>query len=119
MDIPPGTWTRYTGVMKSTPTMPPLEGLRLFDSCMTLGEFVFAACPVRITRENAVSVLDRYGIAEALVHHELARTVHPRRDGNRLLMEEIRGLPRLHPVWVVEPPRDGGRAPGRNGAVRP
>jgi len=99
--------------MQSTPTMPPLESLRLFDSCMTFGEFVFAACPARITRENVVATLDRYGIAEALVQHELARTVHPRRDGNLLLMEQIRGIPRLHPVWVVEPPRDGGRAASR------
>jgi hypothetical protein len=99
--------------MQSTPEMPPLESLRLFDSCLTFGDFVFASCPARITRANAVSVLDRYGIAEALVHHELARIVHPRRDGNLLLMEEIRGLDRLHPVWVIEPPRAGGRPAAR------
>ena len=93
--------------------MPRLADLRLFDSCMTFGEFVFGASPARITRENAISLMDRYGIAEAMVHHELARTVHPRRDGNLQLMEEIRGLPRLHPVWVVEPPRGGGRAASR------
>ena len=101
--------------MQSTPSMPSLESLRLFDSCMTLGDFVYAACPARITRENAMSVLDRFGITEALVHHELARIVHPRRDGNRLLMEEIRGLHRLHPVGVIEPPRVGGRAAARRG----
>ena len=99
--------------MQSTPATARLESLRLFDSCMTFGDFVFAASPARITRANAISLLDRYGIAEALVHHELARVVHPRSDGNLLLMEQIRGLERLHPAWVIEPPREGGRAAAR------
>jgi predicted TIM-barrel fold metal-dependent hydrolase len=96
--------------MESTPQMPSLRSLELFDGCVTFGQFVSAGCAARITRENVLSVLDRYGIAEAMVHHEHARIVHPRSDGNRRLLEEIRGLSRLHPVWVIHPPREGGRA---------
>ena len=29
---------------------------------------------------------------------------YPRRVGNQLLLKSIRGIPRLHPVWVLEPP---------------
>lgn len=99
--------------MQTAATVPTLKSLDVFDSCVTLGEFTYSAFPTRISRLNILAVLDRYGIAEAMVHHQHARTVHPRSLGNRLLLEEIRGLPRLHPVWVLEPPRDGGARAAR------
>ena len=56
-------------------------------------------------------MMDRYGIAEALVHDHHARLIYPRRDGNRRLMEAVKGQPRLHPTWVIEPPKEPGRGP--------
>ena len=95
--------------MESARKMPGILDLKLFDSCMTFGTFTHSGCPVRITRKNVIDVLDRYGITEALVHEQHARTIHPRNDGNRRLLESIKDLPRLHPVWVIEPPRQAGR----------
>lgn len=99
--------------MRATRKMPDLEGLRLFDSCLTLGRFVLAGCPQYLTAESALAAMDRYGIAEALVHDCHARQVHPRQAGNRRLLEAIKGLPRLHPCWVLEPPERPGRDPAR------
>ena len=94
--------------MESAKKLPDILDLKLFDSCMTFGTFTHTGCHERITRENVINVLDRYGIAEALVHEPHARAIHPRNDGNRRLLESIEGLPRLHPVWVIEPPRQTG-----------
>jgi len=54
-------------------------------------------------------MMDRYQIAEALVHDHHARLVYPREDGNRRLLDAIKGQPRLHPVWVIEPPKQPGK----------
>lgn len=42
------------------------------------------------------------GVEEALAYHTIARDADPRL-GNFRLMEEIKGHPELHPVWVVLP----------------
>ena len=87
--------------------MPELRSLKLFDSCVTLGRIVHDTYQP-LTRDNILAMLDRYGIAEALVHDHHARTMYPREHGNQRLMGEIKGLPRLHPVWVLEPPKEPG-----------
>jgi len=89
--------------------MPDLRELRLFDSCVTLGRFMGGPCIA--TADELLAIMDRYCIEEALVHEYHARAVYPLEDGNRRLMELIRGKPRLHPVWVLEPPPRPGRAP--------
>jgi predicted TIM-barrel fold metal-dependent hydrolase len=53
-------------------------------------------------------MMDRYHIAEALVHDHHARTIHPWEHGNRRVAEAVRGRPRLYPVWVIEPPVEPG-----------
>ncbi len=98
--------------MQANPSMPSQQELRLFDSCVTLGRFAHEGCQA-LTKDNILAVLDRYGIAEALVHDYHARTVYPREHGNRRLLAEIKGLPRLHPVWVLEPPQAPGLEPAR------
>lgn len=98
--------------MRANPGMPSLRNLRLFDSCMTLGRVIRPGPFESVTRDNILRVMDRYCIEEALVHEFHARTVYPREHGNRRLLEEIPGIPRLHPAWVVEPPV----APGRKAA---
>lgn len=93
--------------MQTATPMPDLKDLKLFDSCVTLGRIVQDSYQP-LTRENILAMMDRYGIAEALVHDHHARTLYPREHGNRRLLEEIRGLPRLHPEWVIEPPGPPG-----------
>lgn len=88
--------------MEAKPLMPDLNDLRLFDSCVTLGRFINQACIP--TAAELIAILDRYCIAEALVHEYHARGVYPMEHGNRRLLELIRNQPRLHPVWVLEPP---------------
>jgi hypothetical protein len=50
-----------------------------------------------LTKEMATA-----GVEEALVYHTIARDADPAL-GNSRLMEEIKGHPELHPVWVVLP----------------
>jgi predicted TIM-barrel fold metal-dependent hydrolase len=58
------------------------------------------------TADELLRVMDRYGIAEALVHHAIAREQSPA-EGNALLLEEVRGHDRLHPCAVVMPAHSG------------
>jgi len=90
--------------------IPSLESLEPFDSCLTIGRILMPNLSVDLTVNAAISMMDRYRIAEALVHEHHARMEYPREDGNRRLLETVRGVPRLHPVWVIEPPRTPGRA---------
>jgi predicted TIM-barrel fold metal-dependent hydrolase len=92
--------------MKSTPGMPGLSDLHLFDSCVTLGRFVGQTCIP--TAAELIEMMDRYAIAEALVHEYHARGLYPLEHGNQRLLDLIRGQPRLHPVWVLEPPAQPG-----------
>jgi predicted TIM-barrel fold metal-dependent hydrolase len=93
-------------LMKAEPGMPRLSDLHLFDSCVTLGRFSGEACIS--TAAELIALMDRYAIAEALVHEYHARGLYPLEHGNQRLLELIRGQPRLHPVWVLEPPAQPG-----------
>jgi predicted TIM-barrel fold metal-dependent hydrolase len=93
--------------MRANEAMPDLVKLKPFDSCVTLGRFVSDTCIP--TAADLLAVLDRYCIAEALVHEYHARGLHPLENGNRRLMDLIRNQPRLHPVWVLEPSDQPGR----------
>ena len=93
--------------MESSPTMPPLASLAPFDSCATLLD----QGPHLMTAERLLETMDRYGIAEALVHESNARLIYPREDSNYRLLKLIKDRPRLHPTWVVEPPRRPGSGP--------
>ena len=90
--------------MQATSRSPSLDELKLFDSCVTMGTMTRAGDTVSLTRDNILGVLDKHGIAEALVHRTEARLDHPRSVGNLRLLEMIDGMPRLHPVWALEPP---------------
>lgn len=94
--------------MRATRQMPRLEDLRIFDSCVSLGRIVHSSVTESITADTITAVMDRYGIRDALVHEHHARVVHPRERAERLLLEQIKGMPRLHPVRVVEPPGQPG-----------
>ena len=92
--------------MQSIPVMPDLKQLGLFDSCVTIGRFVHDPCIEDATA--LLSIMDRYRIAEAMVHEFHARAVYPLDHANRRLLELVRGQARLHPVWVLEPPLKPG-----------
>jgi predicted TIM-barrel fold metal-dependent hydrolase len=91
--------------------MPALNSLKLFDSCVTLGRVVLSGCPECLTPENVLAVMDKYEIQEALVHDHHARIVYPREHGNERLTRSIKNMSRLHPAWVLEPPKQIGRKP--------
>lgn len=98
--------------MQAAGKMPEIRELRLFDSCLTLGRGVLKGCPEWVTADNVLALLDRYEIAEALVHDVHARVTYPRQDGNRRLLDMLTeiGSDRLHPCWVIEPPKQPGTA---------
>lgn len=99
--------------MQSIQKMPDLESLCLFDSCMTLGRMVYSKCPEYLTAQNILEVMDRYYIKEALVHENHARLLEDSSIGNRRLIDEIKDMPRLHPVWVLAPPKQPGKDAAR------
>jgi hypothetical protein len=86
----------------SSKKIPGLKELKLFDSCVTLGKFTGENCIS--SAGQLLSIMDRYYIEEALVHDYHARTVYPTEHGNQRLMSAILNNPRLHPVWILEPP---------------
>jgi hypothetical protein len=68
------------------PTVPPVS---------------FARTPQQLLEE-----LDFCGVAEALVYHAAMRD-ESAQAGNRLVVEETRDQPRLHPAWAILPPQTG------------
>jgi len=90
--------------MQAVKTMPHIRDLAPLDTCVTLGRSCLASVPLSLTADNVLAVMDRHDIAEALVHSNEARLVHPRRRGNERLLKDVAGLDRLHPVWVLSPP---------------
>lgn len=91
--------------MQAKPTMTNIDDLRLFDSCVTLG--YFAGECIR-DASQLLAIMDHYKILEALVHEYHARFIYPLENGNQRVLDMIRGQTRLHPVWVLEPPRKPG-----------
>lgn len=95
--------------MKAVKKVPSLEELMVFDSCVTLGRVVLSGCPEYLIPDRIISVMDKYEIHDALVHEHHARVNCPRHHGNLRLMNMIKGRPRLHPEWVLEPPKRTGK----------
>jgi len=93
--------------MNAAPAMPGLQELQLFDSCVTLGHFVGIYIA---TADELLALMDRYMIAKALVHEYHARQTYPLSHVNQQLLAMIGQQPRLHPVWVIEPPLKPGQA---------
>ena len=50
--------------------------------------------------------MDFCGVHEGLVHHTAMQEESPQ-TANQLLLEEIRGDPRLHATWAILPPQTG------------
>lgn len=97
--------------MQAKEKMPDLESLELFDTCVTLGRIVHSAYQESLTVDTLLTLMDKYEIREALVHSHHARITYPREHGNRRLLKNIHSQSRLHPVWVLEPPKQVGPQP--------
>jgi hypothetical protein len=86
------------------------EKLRFFDCNCSVGRTGY---PHLFDISDAAGLqqeMTTAGIEEALVYHAVARDAHPPL-GNGLLMEEIKGRPGLHPVWILLPHHAGEMPP--------
>ena len=94
-----------------------MTGLRFFDAYVRLGrglEVLFGGLEgnqQRLDGRNTTAALaleemDGLGVGQAMVQHVLSYQYNAA-YGNRLLMEEIAGEGRLHPVWMVYPTATG------------
>ena len=72
----------------------------LFDAFLPIGRTNGAWPGSPCSEPEALALMDRYGIAEALVYHTLARDCDPEL-GNAALAELT--SPRLHKVWAFDP----------------
>jgi len=89
-----------------------MSKLKFFDCNCSVGR---VAHPCLSDISDAAGLrreMDRAGIEEALVFHTMARDAGPPL-GNSLLMEAIRDVEGLHPVWVVLPHHTGEIPPPR------
>jgi hypothetical protein len=80
--------------------------LPLFDANCMIGRSTVPRPGEPQTAEDLLRVMDRFGIAEALVFHAQAKELSPL-EGNPLLLEEIKGHDRLRPMAVVMPGHTG------------
>ena len=71
----------------------------LFDANCTLGRWA-AGGPTHESVDQVLGTLDRLGIERALVRHTMA-IQHSVAVGNALLLEELRGQPRLTPCLAA------------------
>lgn len=74
----------------------------IVDAFCCLGRFQRPITP-DFTGHDAASLIEEMehkGIAEAIVHHSIARLSHPI-DGNEQVMRLIAGQPRLHACWAL------------------
>lgn len=79
--------------------------IRLFDVNAMVGKFPSGELAYH-TVDGLRSAMDRLSIDRALVYHSLAWH-HDPATGNRQLIEELGGDPRLIPVWVILPVTTG------------
>ena len=84
----------------------------LFDANVFLGPTFLRHDDTPDDVPRLLDVLDANGISRALVTHGLAKWQHPA-VGNRLVIEETKGVDRLAPCWVVMPSIAGEMPPER------
>ena len=80
--------------------------LQFFDCNCSVGRVTYPHLHDLSTTQDLLREMDTAGIEEALVYHTVARYSFPPL-GNSMLLKEIRGMKRLHPVWVVLPHHTG------------
>jgi predicted TIM-barrel fold metal-dependent hydrolase len=80
--------------------------LAYFDCNCCVGRVAYPLLHDISGTEGLIREMDTAGVEEALVFHTVARDSDPV-TGNRMLLDEIAGNDRLHPVWVVLPHHTG------------
>ncbi len=74
--------------------------MRFFDSLLTLGRTNRAVAEAPQDADQALAVMERYDVAEAMVVHTTGRDADAEL-GNRVIAKVDH--PRLHRVWCIEP----------------
>lgn len=83
--------------------MPQPHGrLPFYDTCCRVGRRRAPEPWEGRTSADLLEHMRAYGIAEAAVEHYVAVEASPAL-GNRLLADELRGAPELHPAWHIMP----------------
>lgn len=77
--------------------------MEILDCCLIYGRPAVPPGEPYTSPEPLLAEMDRLGIAEAWCADWRALENAPA-EGNRLLVEELAGRERLHPVWTVLPP---------------
>ena len=83
-----------------------MQKLNFFDCNCSVGRVAYPHLYDIPDVEGLLKEMETAGIEEAFVYHMLARDGYPPL-GNSMLMEEIKNIPELHPVWVVLPHHTG------------
>jgi len=78
----------------------------IFDCNCALGSASLLPERAPCTTADLLAEMDRFGISEALVYHNLARE-HDPAAGNTRLLREVGGTQRLQPCWVLVPHQTG------------
>ncbi len=80
--------------------------LTYFDCNCSIGRVAYPLLHDISYPAGLIHEMDTAGVEEALVYHTAARESDPV-TGNHILLDEIVGNERLHPVWVVMPHHTG------------
>ena len=83
-----------------------MKKIEFFDCNCILGRVSVSKVSFPRSLSQLLGVMDYFGIDDALVYHAAAKESHPA-DGNKSLLDEIRGSRRLHPQWVLLPSHTG------------
>lgn len=78
----------------------------VFDCNCALGSASLLPERAPCTAADLLAEMDRFGISEALVYHNLARE-HDPAEGNSRLLREVQRSQRLQPCWVLVPYQAG------------
>jgi len=78
--------------------------MNFFDCCASVGVFQVPPARRADTAADLLKEMDYCDIAEALVVHAYSAEGCPT-VGNKLILEETKHQPRLHPAWAILPPQ--------------
>lgn len=90
--------------------MTQVIAVQLFDANVQVGRHRQLQPGMPFSADDLLRDMNRFGIAEALVLDSLSREAHLG-PGNRRVLAEVEGQPRLHPCWALMPPRTGEIGP--------
>ena len=80
--------------------------MRLFDAYCSFGELAQKPPSYSKNVQELLGVMDRCGIADAVVFHSSMKHASPV-EGNMRVVEDTLGHPRLHPSWALLPQQTG------------